>query len=55
MKIPNAYKYGPRASAEQRVLLGKIAGPNRKVWNMGLALNNDCYANGKSGSGGVIA
>ena len=42
-----AYKYRRRPTAEQRVLLGKIAGHNRFVWNKAVALNKERYAKGE--------
>jgi putative transposase len=46
MKKVMAYKSRLRPTAEQRVLLGKIAGHNRFVWNRALALNKEGYAEG---------
>ncbi len=42
-----AYKYRLRPTAEQRVLLGKIAAHNRFVWNKAVALNKERYAKGE--------
>ena len=41
MKKLMAYKYRLRPTAEQRVLLGKIAGHNRFVWNKALENHRD--------------